>query len=175
MTTWFQLPIIMLAKIDITPGVEDACWIMRGSINSSGYPATRWNGKTRGGHRIAWLANYGPIPRGLFVCHRCDVKRCCNPNHLFLGTVKENVQDHIAKGGRMGAPKGANVGMSNGKAKLTVKDVEAIRRAYSLGETAYAIAKRYSRVHEPAIYKIIHGITWSKVSTPTSIRRNRNI
>ncbi len=50
-------------------------------------------------HKLAWEYANGPIPNGLLVCHRCDVKLCCNPGHLFLGSVSDNIQDYIAKNG----------------------------------------------------------------------------
>jgi predicted HTH domain antitoxin len=49
-------------------------------------------------HKVAWILTNGPIPNGLMVCHKCDNPPCCNPNHLFLGTQTENMQDALAKG-----------------------------------------------------------------------------
>ncbi len=60
------------------------------------------DGKTVGAHRVSYRCFHGEIPEGMFVCHRCDNKRCCNPDHLFLGTQSDNMVDHRREGGRLG-------------------------------------------------------------------------
>jgi len=81
--------------------VDTDCWLFSGSLNSDGYGNVRIGGrkgKTVKTHRLAWEEFFGPIPDGLRVCHRCDVPSCCNPDHLFLGTQRDNVTDMVSKG-----------------------------------------------------------------------------
>ena len=78
------------------------CWIWTGARNSFGYGLMELHGLGRrnctGAHRVSWMLHRGEIPPGLNVLHRCDVPACVNPEHLWLGTYKDNMQDSIAKG-----------------------------------------------------------------------------
>lgn len=77
---------------------ENDCWLFSGYVDPSGYGRIFVDGKAERAHRVAWILANGPIPDGKYVCHRCDVKRCINENHLFLGTHDDNMADAAAKG-----------------------------------------------------------------------------
>lgn len=80
----------------------DGCWEWTAARFPKGYGKFAIGSRNiEGAHRMAWLLTSGPIPEGLFVCHRCDNRICCRPNHLFLGTPGDNVRDMLAKGRRL--------------------------------------------------------------------------
>jgi HNH endonuclease len=107
------------------------CWGWCGSLHSDGYGLIGIKRRAEGyrknfyAHRVSWKMFRGPIPKGLFVLHKCDNPPCTNPKHLFLGTNKDNMIDCSRKGRQNGKAK-SNPGMKNGMAKLTddiVRDV----------------------------------------------------
>jgi len=80
---------------------ESGCWLWTGSVQSSGYGEAHDRSREHrhvGAHRLAWELFRGAIPEGLWVLHKCDVKLCVNPLHLFLGTRQENMDDMKRKG-----------------------------------------------------------------------------
>ena len=101
------------------PVTESGCWLWQGPLDSGGYGRFLIK-KTKLAHRASWMIFIGQIPDGMCVCHKCDVPSCVNPNHLFLGTTNDNIQDMVnkdrhARGERASA------------AKITEKQVLAIR------------------------------------------------
>lgn len=131
------------------------CWEWQGCKNL-GYGHTIIGSRKDGtrhtirAHRLSYLLWKGEIPDGYCVCHKCDNPSCINPEHLFIGTKKDNADDRDIKG-------------RNSHTKLTKKIVKEIRyeRAYK-GTKYIELAQRYG-ISELSIIKAIKGKTWKCV------------
>jgi len=156
------------AKVD--RGTIDDCWEWTGARQSSqgsapGYGSVRLEGRQLSAHRIAWEYAHGPIPDGLVVCHHCDNPPCCNPAHLFLGTIMDNNADRTQKGRSASGDKHWTRhrplrGEQATRAKLTAVQVAEIRRLYAEGGISQReLAERYP-VSKSAIKHILKGRSW---------------
>jgi HNH endonuclease len=156
---------------------EDDCWKWSGAkdsrdgcgklhVDRNGYP---WKA-----YRVSWLLHFGPIPKGIEVCHVCDNRECSNPKHLFLGTHAENMADAGRKG-RVGLTAGLmnNTGERNPAAKINASTVRQVRLMLSKGASQAAVARQFgltpTHVSRIALRKL-----WAHISdhdSPDYLRR----
>jgi len=94
---------------------SNGCWEWQGGINSTGRGIFWLNSKTPKAHRISWEIHNGPVEGDFLVLHHCDNGKCVNPNHLYLGTFKDNSNDRL-KRNRANLPRGTeHWNFKNGK------------------------------------------------------------
>ncbi len=158
----------LAARVDKSGG-PDACWEWRGHRTPLGYGRIGDEGSRRVllTHRVAWEDVNGPVPDGMYICHRCDNPPCCNPSHLFTGTAADNIQDAKQKGRLPCTKRRREAIFSTGKyhdgiegrSRLSRDQVESIRASVRGGETMTAVAKRFG-ITQPHVSRIVRGIAW---------------
>jgi hypothetical protein len=137
-------------KFSVSP--DSDCWIWNASKNSKGYGTFSFEKRgTEGAHRASWLIYRGEIPKSMYVLHHCDHAYCVNPDHLFLGTNSDNMQD-CAQKNRIYRPKG----IIHPRHKLTEQQIMEIRNDKRLHKI---VAIDY-RVTEATISSIVTRRTW---------------
>jgi HNH endonuclease len=145
-------------KVALNPAT--GCWEWVGAKYSNGYGNLRRVGLA---HRISWHIHMGE-PGDLCVLHKCDNRKCVNPDHLFLGTRKDNSLDMLRKGRQSKGHKNRCTyirGEQCPASKLTVDDVLRIRQR--VGESSVDVAKEYG-VNRTSIRDIWKGNTWKHVT-----------
>lgn len=142
--------------------VPSGCWEWFGCIQSNGYGRMTFRYKTDYTHRWALKSVGIDIPIGMDACHKCDNRRCINPDHLFLGTRLEKMRDCKKKGRiAVGSMLNDRKGNATAVAKLTWDQVRKIRRERPRGAMARESAASLG-VTVDNIRKIIAGITWKE-------------
>lgn len=118
-----------------TPEPNCGCWLWSGPSKGGKNGNHYGSFGTEYAHRASYKMHKGEIPKGYFVCHSCDVPKCVNPHHLFLGTLEDNNADMRAKGRGVNPPR--NCGERHHNVKLTAVEVIEIRRStLSAGQAA---------------------------------------
>lgn len=136
-------------------GDIDECWPWLGATLPDGYGKFRADGKFIQAHRFAYIISNGSIPATLCVLHECDNPPCCNANHLFTGTRKDNSDDRDKKGRNVNL-----LGEEHGGSKLTEADVRLIRADYiPFHFTVSMLATRHG-VSVATIKQILSRKTW---------------
>lgn len=122
---------------------ETGCWEWRKG-RSSGYGSIRISEGLFGAHRLSHIAFIGPIPDGMFVCHKCDNRKCTNPDHLFTGTAKDNVRDMIAKGRNNNGKRPSGLTYRRPLAHLD----DPIKELHDSGMSMRAVARKFGISHQ---------------------------
>lgn len=170
------------AKVDRSGG-DDSCWIWTGACagkhynNGGGYGEIKLDSSRQNikAHHLSWILKNGEIPTGMHVCHTCDVTRCANPKHLWLGTHAENQADKARKGRSHSE---SRPGSLTPNSKLTETDIPIIRQLSFEGLSHSEIAARY-QVATSNIGQILTGKTWTHVPidpayvVPKEVRQQR--
>lgn len=153
------------------------CWNWMGSKDKHGYGVLSVENRPMRANRLCWIINEGPIPKGLHVLHTCDNPACVRPDHLFLGTHADNMQD-CAKKGRVGSqvhperyPRGPRPlgqqqqvrGEAHGKAKLNDAVVRRIRELDTQGYNYTQIGCMFN-VGRNTVRRVIQRECWQHVS-----------
>lgn len=144
---------------------ETGCWEWNRSRNTrrGGYGQKTVNYKVHSSHRLSYLIFNGDIPGDMLVCHKCDNPPCCNPDHLFLGTHKDNAVDAWGKG-RMPLPSYIPRGNAVWSSKLTESDVLTIFEKLTKGVPSIEIQNEYN-ISRQTVYKIGKKLTWKHLWT----------
>lgn len=132
------------------------CWLWTGALQRKGYGWTAFRGASTLAHRASWAIHNGEIDGAWHVLHRCDVRSCVNPAHLFLGTNDDNVADRIAKGREALCHANPAHGDTHYRVKIPNVAIPLIRARYAAGETQRTIGQTYG-VGQSTISAILRG------------------
>jgi len=141
----------------------DTCWLWTGARSTSGYGRFVWEKWRWQAHRFSWVAVNGPIPSGLFALHKCDVRACIRPDHLFLGTQKDNMMDCSSKKRQsLQTHPERTQGENHNMAKLNENQVRRIRKLREEGVTLLTLSIQFG-VCNQQIGKIVNRRAWPHV------------
>jgi DNA-binding CsgD family transcriptional regulator len=130
---------------------SEGCWTWTGGTSGFGHGAF-WDGERQEiAHRFSWRLHHGPIPDGIYVLHHCDNPPCVRPDHLFLGTQRDNIRDASAKGR---IPRG----LANGSGKVSIKDRAVIVARYRAGGVTQATLAEEYGVTQTMVSRYVRGV-----------------
>ena len=130
------------------------CWEWQGCKDNQGYGLTSLNYKELRAHRVAWELANGKIPEGKLVCHHCDTPSCCNPDHLYVGTIADNMRDKKVRGR---APRGEANPASKVPDKLVREAIELVRSGSSRAAAARHIQSKGYRCTYVSVSQWVSG------------------
>ena len=133
-------------------GLPTECWEWKGCVGKNGYGGWGYRYTRKNAHKACYELFFGKVSNAL-VLHTCDNKRCCNPEHLYLGTQKDNMRDVIQRG---------LFANQKGKSSLTAQDVKHIRQLLEAGQSLTSIGKQYG-LTKSTISAIKRRVTWDWV------------
>jgi hypothetical protein len=144
-----------ISKVNATQ--PDECWEWNGTKDTDGYGVLKIAKRMYKAHRLAFQFAFGWLPsRGYFICHKCDVRECVNPRHLYAGLPRDNSFDMVSRG------RSAR-GEHNPQSTLNETQVRSILTQFSQGQSKRALAREYG-VTPTAIYLIVRGKSWRYLS-----------
>lgn len=139
----------------------DGCWLWTGAITTFGYGHIHLGmGKFRDAHRVSWGLHNGDVPEGLSVLHHCDNPPCTRPDHLFVGTQADNVEDMDRKGRRVNAQP---IGEKHWKSRVTENDILTMRHLRSAGVPISKLAEQFKMSYRNA-WVIVTRRGWRHIS-----------
>ena len=137
---------------------DTGCHEWQGAVGGKNdYPSMHYRQRTARVTRVMFMLTYGEIPKGLYVCHRCDNPLCVNPDHLFLGTQKHNMRDAVLKG-RIKIP--GLKGEDHGNSLFKNEDVIRYRKEYQAGRKLASIIEE-SGLTRSTVQRMLAGKTYS--------------
>lgn len=143
--------------VDLSLVNDAGCWVATIGLNEKGRPRHKVGSKVFYVSNLMYVISNGELPNGLLVCHTCDNPSCINPEHLWLGTPLENMEDMKRKG-RSPDQSGSN----NGNARLTAGDISNVRKLLNSGCSLGSVSK-VTNISKSHVYRISCGNVWNKI------------